>query len=149
MLPFDISTPSLLSLSRLHFRHSLFRFSLGLLRATTVCRQSRLFSKMSGKSQAKRIEEMTPEERLQSLQEFAEEKKYVRPGEDGTLPSGQAGIAALAFGGPMRQQQSVYTTPLAPPSYSSAIGEQEPAEKQRKSSLVGRLFGKKDNKKGE
>jgi len=82
------------------------------------------------------------------LQEFAEGKRYVRPGEDGTLPSGQAGMASLAFGGPMRQQKTEYTTPLAPPSYSAAMGEESaPRIKQRKPSLVDRLLRRSDERK--
>jgi len=104
-------------------------------------------AKMSTSTPAKRIENMTPEERLQSLRDFVEQKKYVQPGEDGTLPSGQAGMAALAFGGPMRQQGGEYTAPLAPPSYSSAVGEQVPAEKERRPSLIARLLGKKGKEK--
>jgi len=50
---------------------------------------------------AKRIQDMTPAERLASLQSFAEEQKYVRPGEDGTLPRGPGAMQALVFGGPL------------------------------------------------
>lgn len=102
---------------------------------------------MSSSTPAKRVEDMTPEERLRSLRDFAEEKKYVRPGEDGTLPSGQTGMSALAFGGPLRQQGAEYTVPLAPPSYESAVGEAAPVNERRQPSLVKRLLGKTERKK--
>lgn len=50
--------------------------------------------------EAKPVDEMTPQERLASLQQFAEEKKYARPGQDGTLPGGIAGMQSMVFGGP-------------------------------------------------
>lgn len=45
--------------------------------------------------------EMTPEERIASMREFAESKKYVYPGQDGTIAGGVNGTGALAFGGPI------------------------------------------------
>jgi hypothetical protein len=77
---------------------------------------------------AKRVEEMTAEERLRSLQEYAEEKKYVRPGEAGTIPTGPGAVQSLVFGGPMRSAQPGYDMPLPPPSYDTAIGK-EPYQK--------------------
>lgn len=106
---------------------------------------------MSSSTPAKRVEDMTPEERLQSLREFAEEKKYVRLGEDGTLPSGQRGMLALAFGGRMAQDE--YKAPLAPPSYASVTGEGSAGNGngdgngKRRQSFVKRLLGKTEESK--
>lgn len=75
---------------------------------------------------AKRLEDMTPEERLQSLEDYAEEKKYVQPGQDGTLPWGIGAMNAMVSGGPLTLRtggQPQYDAPLAPPSYESATGE--------------------------
>ncbi|KXS97036.1 hypothetical protein AC578_2855 [Pseudocercospora eumusae] len=94
--------------------------------------------------QHKYVREMSPEERLASLKEWAEEKKMVTPGEGGTLATGIGGINALAFGGPMpvtRTQtqgqgrgqdrwQGQYDAPVGPPSYQSAIHPQQPGKKQ-------------------
>lgn len=70
---------------------------------------------------AKRVEDMTPEERLQSLKDWAEEQKYVRPGEGGTLPFGVGSMQGLVYGGPVRLVQSQYTAPIGPPSYETAM----------------------------
>jgi hypothetical protein len=78
----------------------------------------------------KSVNEMTPEECLRSLQEFAEEQRYVQPGEQGTLPSNRiAGMTALAFGGPL--PGSGYEGHLAPPSYATAT-EVRNVDKQSK-----------------
>lgn len=93
----------------------------------------------------KRVSEMTSEERLASLQQWAEEQKYVRPGEGGTLPTGPRSISALAFGGPMSSysEQPQYTAPIGPPSYELAT-RKEP-EKQKRG--LKRLFGKHEKEK--
>lgn len=62
------------------------------------------------------------EERLRFLHEWAESKKYVVPGDCGTLATGVGGINSLVFGGPMRTAETPYNLPLAPPSYT----EQQP-----------------------
>jgi hypothetical protein len=88
------------------------------------------------------VDLMTPEDRLRSLQEFAETKKYTRPGEAGTLMSGND-PRSLAFGG--RAPESQYTGSLAPPSYGS--NTEEP--KKRRESLVQRLFKRRPSAKPE
>lgn len=76
---------------------------------------------------------MTESERLQSLKDFAEEKKLVRPGEDGTIPRGPGTMMALQFGGPLRSQPGGYQGHLAPPSYE-AMREKEQREEAPKKS---------------
>ncbi|KAK0936756.1 hypothetical protein LTR29_011709 [Friedmanniomyces endolithicus] len=97
---------------------------------------------------AKRIEDMTPEERIRSLQEFGEEKKYVRPGEDGTLPQGPGAIQALVFGGPMRGAPE-YSTPLPPPSYETVTGEGKRASDTKSEGPVRRWLEKRREKREE
>ena len=63
---------------------------------------------------------MTPEERLQSLQEWAEGQKYVRPGEGGTLGFGVRNMQAMVYGGPVHYVHHQYDAPIAPPSYETA-----------------------------
>lgn len=73
---------------------------------------------------AKRVEHMTPEERLQSLREWAEEQRYVRAGEGGTLPFGigfRHSTSTQAYTGPVRYVPTQYTAPIAPPSYETAM----------------------------
>ncbi|TKA78382.1 hypothetical protein B0A55_04722 [Friedmanniomyces simplex] len=101
---------------------------------------------MSGPT--KRVEDMTPEERLRSLQEYAEGKKYVRPGEDGTLPRGPGAMQALVFGGPMRRAPE-YNTPLPPPSYGTVAGQQLPqGSSSKRSGIVRKWLEKRREKKG-
>ncbi|KAK5159421.1 hypothetical protein LTS14_002563 [Recurvomyces mirabilis] len=103
-------------------------------------------SKMSGTT-PKRVEDMTPEERLQSLQDFAEEKKYVRPGEDGTIPTGPLAMQSLVFGGPMPSGPA-YSTPFPPPSYETVTG-QAPGDPATKQGVFGKLMAKRREKKEE
>ncbi|KAK0289067.1 hypothetical protein LTR35_000442 [Friedmanniomyces endolithicus] len=95
---------------------------------------------------AKRVEEMTPEERIRSLKEFGEAKKYVRPGEDGTLPQGPGAMQALVFGGPMRDGPE-YSTPLPPPSYETATGEGMRASGSKSGGPVRRWLEKRREKR--
>ncbi|EMD00227.1 hypothetical protein BAUCODRAFT_369939 [Baudoinia panamericana UAMH 10762] len=88
------------------------------------------------------LEEMTPEERLRSLQEYAEGKKYVTPGEDGTMNVGMNGMRALAFGGAM-YQSNTYDTPLPPPSY----GEPSQVSSSKKPGPVKKWLNKQREKK--
>lgn len=92
---------------------------------------------------------MTPEERLQSLQDFAEEKKYVHRGEAGTLPGGVGGMNALVFGGPMRTVQPQYDTPLAPPSYRIATGEEAETTSKKRGSLKKWLAKHREKKQAK
>lgn len=104
----------------------------------------------------KYVHEMTPEERLESLKEWAEEKKYVRPGEGGTFAlSGAGGLRSMANGGPMPHARSQsqaadqyggqYDAPVGPPSYRVATNEEQ-GEVKRKS-VVKRWFEKRKEKK--
>lgn len=104
----------------------------------------------------KHVHEMSPEERLASLKEWAEEKKYVRPGEGGTFSMrGLGGIRSMANGGPMlygrSQSQAAdkyggqYDAPVGPPSYRVATNEEERGEKKK--GAVKRWFAKRKEKK--
>ena len=101
---------------------------------------------------AKRIEDMTPEERLASLKSFAEEKKYVRPGEDGTLPRGPGAMQALVFGGPLTTRTTTgreYDHALPPPAYETVVGGEKPAPVQeKKAGLVRRWVEKRREDRG-
>ena len=80
----------------------------------------------------KSVDEMTDEERLESMRAFAEEKKYVTPGSGGT-------IQYTGIGGPISsiepegdttdKYHGQYEAPLGPPGYNIATRE-EPAKKQ-------------------
>ena len=87
---------------------------------------------------------MTPEERLESLKAFAEEQKYVRPGEGGTLAFGIGGLRDMrtqSYSGPVRMlAPAQYNAPIAPPSYETATAT-------KKSGLVKRWLDERKEKK--
>jgi hypothetical protein len=103
--------------------------------------------------QNKRVDEMTSEERLASLQAWAEEKKYVQPGEGGTLAIGVGGVNSLAWGGPLRNVEAMrpsddpwqgqYDSPVGPPSYRVATSE----EPEKRPSVLRRWLEKRKHKK--
>jgi hypothetical protein len=102
----------------------------------------------------KYVTPLTSEERLAFLERWAEEQKYVRPGEGGTLPGGGRGMAALAFGGPMRSygKEPQYTAPIGPPSYDLAMrqnadGSSQKTKKEGKKGAWRGLFKKRENDK--
>lgn len=106
----------------------------------------------------KYVHEMTPEERLQSLKEWAEEKKFVKPGEGGTFSvHGIGGMKSMANGGPMlyarSQSQAAdqyggqYDAPVGPPSYRVATNEEQEQEQGKRKSVVKRWFDKRKEKK--
>lgn len=88
------------------------------------------------------------------MKEWAEEKKYVQPGEGGTLnTNGRGGINALAFGGPLatgpRPQNGdkyagQYDSPVGPPSYGVATKQ---LVVKRRTSKLGRWLDKRKEKK--
>lgn len=95
----------------------------------------------------KRVEEMTPEERLASLKEFVEEQKYVRPGESGTLGGNAFGLNPLSpkrkYSGPVDFPDEGFPVTIAPPSYDIAM--KGPPQKQP--GLVRRWLDKRKEKK--
>lgn len=95
----------------------------------------------------KAVDRMTSAERLRSLQAWAEEQKYVRPGEGGTLNTGVGGLRSLAFGGPMLQS-SAYDKPLAPPDYTTLVGE-APKPKEKGKGRVGEWLKRRRERKHE
>ena len=97
-------------------------------------------------SSPKRVSEMTAEERLASLQEWAEEQKYITPGTCGSLSAyGRMYTNTVeAYQGPVRIVTHQYTPPLAPPSYETALAET--AKQETKAGLVKRLLRKTKSK---
>jgi len=69
----------------------------------------------------KTLDLMTPSERLASLEAWAEEQKYIHPGEAGTLGSLRNITRPQAYSGPVRYVLSQYEAPIAPPSYETAV----------------------------
>lgn len=92
---------------------------------------------------SKRVSEMTAEERLTSLRQWAEEQKYVTPGDCGTLNThGRLyNNAQSAYEGPVKLMHHQYSAPIAPPSYETVIAET--AKKEKKAGLVKKLFANK------
>lgn len=94
-------------------------------------------------SHDKHAEEMTPEERLKSLQEFAESKKNVEPGDAGILAV-NANYAATGYG-----STKPYDAPLAPPEDDTVTG----TKSKTKKGALARWFEKrresKESKKEE
>ena len=83
---------------------------------------------------------MTDDERLAALKEWAEEKKYIYPGEAGTFAASAHGhVATLVRGGPMltvvnddnRRRHNAdrwagqYDAPVGPPSYHGLVREEQ------------------------
>ncbi|KAF2481440.1 hypothetical protein BDY17DRAFT_188733 [Neohortaea acidophila] len=91
---------------------------------TTLTRSSTMASPSTAtpSHRNKRVSEMTPEERLASLTAWAEEQKYVQPGEGGTFAVGPWGIRTIcatpSYSGPVKYVPG-YTAPLAPPAYET------------------------------
>ena len=93
----------------------------------------------------KRVNEMTAEERLESLKAWCEEQKYVRPGEGGTL-SGPRQIRQMSYSGPVKIVHHQYSAPIAPPSYDTAMAESAKKDKKdKKGGLMKRLLKRKQN----
>lgn len=90
---------------------------------------------------------LTEEEHLQALQKWAEEKKHVRPGDDGTLPAGPGGLTSLALGG-LKTTHSEYKGQLPPPSYETAT-QRDTSSQDGDPSPVRRWLDKRREKKEE
>jgi len=104
-----------------------------------------------------RLDDMSEEERLASLRAFAEEKQYVKPGEDGTLPRGTMAMQSLVFGGGsfLTRGSAPYSPPtIAPPEHGApemvhgqqgienAQEEASAAKQERKPSAFRKLVNK-------
>ena len=98
----------------------------------------------------KRVEDMTPEERLESLKAWCEEQKYVRPGEGGTLGCGISNLQGVVYDGPVKIVQSQYLAPIAPPSYDTAMRTKslEEERKEPKGPVKRWLQKRKEKKEG-
>jgi hypothetical protein len=104
----------------------------------------------------KSVAEMTPEERLSSLQAFAEEQKYIQPGGGEILPynstSNEGGFNSVIFGNPLQGPTSFkmasdgYRGSLPPPEYGKTQPQQDDTTKP-KHGILKRLLGK--SKDGE
>jgi hypothetical protein len=74
------------------------------------------------------------QEERRALEEWAESKKYVTPGKDGTLPAmdrGGSGLLSLVWGGPMETGPAPTSIPESP-AHSLAILEKSNAAKREK-----------------
>jgi hypothetical protein len=101
-------------------------------------------------SNPKLVSDMTPEERLASLQQWAEEQKYVKPGECGTLSTyGLGNVQQLAYEGPVKFVPHQYAAPIAPPSYETAMAEDARKEKQKKGPVKRWLEKRKQRGDGD
>lgn len=108
---------------------------------------------------SKYVHEMNSEERLRSLQEWAEGKKYVQPGDGGTIAiNGRGGIGSLAFGGPLASVQNSgnasgdkyagqYDSPVGPPAYRTVTEEPQPQKKNGLKRWLDKRRDKKDAKR--
>ena len=89
----------------------------------------------------KRVSEVTDEEHLQSLKEWCEEQKYVKPGEGGTLGNGPRQFHQMAYSGPVKVVHHQYSAPIAPPSYETVMAESTKRDrKDKKGGLMKRLL---------
>nr|POF02249.1 hypothetical protein CFP56_65514 [Quercus suber] len=91
---------------------------------------------------------LTDEERRQAFKEWAEEKKHVYPGEDGTLPAGIGGVAFV----PAQSRRTSSAQPnvqLPPPSYATVVGESSGSNKQKEAGPVRRWLDKRQERKDE
>lgn len=95
----------------------------------------------------KRVSEMTPEERLESLTAWAEEQKYVRNGEGGTLPFGIGSLRVIGHGGGMHINQSQYSAPVGPPTYQSAV--REPVDEKPAGPVRGWLRRRRERRRAK
>ena len=100
-------------------------------------------------SNPKRVSEMTAEERLSSLREWAEEQKYVTPGTSGTLSTCGRLYTSIVetYEGPVKITPHQYTAPLAPPSYETVLAET--AKQKTKAGLFDRWLQKRKLKKND
>ena len=109
----------------------------------------------TGRRPSKYVSEMNSQERLQSLQEWAEGKKYVYPGDGGTIAiNAGVGLGSLARGGPLPIVQKPgnppadkyagqYDAPVGPPAYRTVTEEPQP---QKKNALKRWLDKRRDAK---
>ena len=115
-----------------------------------VSRQTRSLLAIMSTPTPKLVNDMTPEERLQSLREWAEEQKYVKPGEGGTLSTyGLGKVQQLAYKGPVKFVPHQYTAPIAPPSYETAMAEDAQKEKKKKGAVKRWLEKRKLKEDGD
>ena len=97
----------------------------------------------------KPLEDMTPEERLQSLEEWAEEQKYVRSGEGGTVDFGALRTflpSSSSYAGPVRHVEPQYSAPIGPPSYETVLSDDK-AGSDKKPGLLKKWLEKRKEKK--
>ena len=97
----------------------------------------------------KSVPEMNEEERLAALKEWAEEKKYVQPGEGGTMTIWGAGGPSFAIARSSQQPSSPndkfagqYDAPVGPPGYT-----EQPEEIGVKRNVLRKWLDKRKEKK--
>ncbi|KAK4611697.1 hypothetical protein CLAFUW4_12762 [Fulvia fulva] len=108
---------------------------------------------------SKYVSEMNSVERLQSLQEWAEGKKYIYPGDGATIAiNANCGIGSLAFGRPLASVQregdaaadkyaGQYDAPIGPPAYRTVTEEPLPQKKNAVKRWLDKRQDKKDAKR--
>lgn len=111
-----------------------------------------------GRRPSKYVHEMNSEERLQSLQEWAEGKKYVKPGDGGTMAvNAGVGLGSYGAGDPLATSQKAgngsadkyggqYEGPIGPPAYKTVTEEPQP---QKKNAVKRWLDKRKDKKEAK
>lgn len=95
-------------------------------------------------SSDKTMEDMTPEERLRSLQQFAESKEFVSPGDAGILAV-NANYSAFGYGSSEPDGDS----PLPPPSHDTYMGKQPEVKKGPVTRWLEKRQEKKEVKEGK
>ncbi|EME40192.1 hypothetical protein DOTSEDRAFT_82838 [Dothistroma septosporum NZE10] len=111
----------------------------------------------SARRPSKYVQEMNSEERLQSLKEWAEDKKYVHPGDGGTMAiNGMDNIGSLRIGGSLAAVQRAgnnadvdkyagqYDAPVGPPAYKTVTEEPQPKKKNTIKQWLEKRKDKKD-----
>jgi hypothetical protein len=81
------------------------------------------------------------QEELEALKEWAESKKYVTPGRDGTLPAidrGGYGLLSLVWGGPLETGPGPATIPESPAQRLAALEKIDAAQRKEEEKKMNR-----------
>ena len=81
------------------------------------------------------------QEELAALQQWAEAKKYVQPGTDGTLPAmdrGGYGLQSLVWGGPLETGRGPASIPESPAQRLAALEKVDGAKRKEEEKIMDR-----------
>jgi hypothetical protein len=81
------------------------------------------------------------EDELEALKQWAESKKYVTPGRDGTLPAmdrGGYGLLSLVWGGPLETDPGLATIPESPAQRLAALEKIDAAKRKEEERRINR-----------